>query len=441
MSILSGPTVTLRRAMALAVGSLAVGALASVPVARLHAQAPGGGSSSRAPACDASAASVLKLPSGFCAVLVAEVSRPRHLAVAQNGDVYVSFQGQRGAPTPRERGGVVVLRDTNGDGRADSRSFVGEESGTGVALRGGYLYFATNTAVLRYRIADGVPVQSPDTIVEGLPDRPGEATKSIAFGDDGSLLVSIGAATDACAPPPAPGAPAASGPPQKGDDPCRQLETRGGIWRFDAARPHQRLEGAERWATGIRNTVALAWDPTTHALYGVSHGRSGLARWPGFSAQSDVDLPAEEFLRIDRGRQFGWPYCYFDPQQKRLVLSPEYGGDGQTVGQCASKTAPIDAFPAHWGPGDLVFYTGSHFPAHYRGGAFVALHGRVNPGVAFVPFAAGRPSGAHEEFARPAPGGDATTLRPIGLAEGPDGSLYLAEDGKGRVWRIFYTGG
>src|SRR5690242_3689389 len=103
MSILSGPPVTLRRA-------LAVGALALVQVAPLRAQAPGNGSPPRLPACDPAAASALRLPSGFCAVLVAEVSRPRHLAVAENGDVYVSFQGRRGAPTPQERGGVVVLR-------------------------------------------------------------------------------------------------------------------------------------------------------------------------------------------------------------------------------------------------------------------------------------------------------------------------------------------
>jgi glucose/arabinose dehydrogenase len=433
MPILSGPPVTLRRA-------LTFGALAIAQIAPLHAQAPGGGSPPRAPACDPAAASALRLPSGFCAVLVAEVSRPRHLAVAENGDVYVSFQGRRDAPTPQERGGVVVLRDTDGDGHADTRSFVGGESGTGVALHAGSLYFATNTAVLRYRVVNGVPVASPDTIVEGLPDRPGEPTKSIAFADDGSLLVSIGAASDACAPPPAPGGPAASGPPQKGDDPCRQLESRGGVWRFDAAKEHQRLDDAERWVTGIRNAVALAWDPATHALYGVSHGRSGLARWPGFPAQADVDLPAEEFLRMDRGREFGWPYCYFDPQQGHLVLSPEYGGDGRTVGRCASKTAPIHAFLAHWGPGDLVFYTGSQFPARYRGGAFVALHGRVNPGITFVPFAGGRPSGTHEDFVRPVAGAGAAPLRPIGLAAGPDGSLYLAEDGAGRVWRIFYTG-
>jgi glucose/arabinose dehydrogenase len=432
----SGPPATLRRALACA-------ALAIVQAASLHAQAPGGSPPRLAP-CDPAAAGSLRVPPGFCAVLVAEVARPRHLAVAENGDVYVAFQGRRDAATPAERGGVVVLRDTDGDGRADTRAYVGGESGTGVAVRGGSLYFATNTAVLRYRIVDGVPAPSPDTIVEGLPDRPGEPTKSIAFADDGSLLVSIGAATDACAPAPAPapGAAAASAAPQKGDDPCRQLATRAGVWRFDAAKEHQRLEGAERWASGIRNAVALAWDPASHALYGVSHGRSGLARWPGFTAQADVDLPAEEFLRIDRGREFGWPYCYFDPQQGHLVLAPEYGGDGRAVGRCASKPAPIHAFPAHWGPGDLAFYTGSQFPARYRGGAFVALHGRVNPGITFVPFAGGRPSGAHEDFARPATGAaaGAPALRPIGLAVGPDGSLYLAEDGAGKVWRIVYRG-
>jgi glucose/arabinose dehydrogenase len=436
MPILAGPPILPRRALVL-------GALAAVNACALQGQGSAGGLPGRMPACDPAAAGALRLPAGFCAVLVAEVPRPRHLAVAENGDVYVSFQGRPDAATPAERGGVVVLRDTNGDGRADERQFVGGESGTGVALRGGYLYLATNTAVLRYRIVGGNPVPRPDTLVEGLPDRPGEPTKSIAFADDGSLLVSIGAATDACSPTPnpAPGEPPAAGPPAKGDDPCRQLETRAGVWRFDAARMHQRLQGAERWASGIRNAVALTWDPTSHALYGVSHGRSGLARWPGYTAQDDVDAPAEELHRIDRGREFGWPYCYFDPRQGRLLLAPEYGGDGRTVGQCASRPAPIYALPAHRGPNDLLFYSGSHFPARYRGGAFIALHSRANPGIAFLPFAAGRPTGTHELFAEPAAGVDAATVRPNGLAQGPDGSLYVAEDGTGRVFRIFYTGG
>lgn len=425
----------------LACPTLLLSALALVaPAAALHAQAARA-PSPRAPACLPGEAGAPRLAPGFCAMHVADVARPRHLAVADNGDLYVSFQGQSGAPTPAQRGGVVVLRDGDGDGSFESRSYVGNESVTGVALRGGFLYAATNTAVLRYRLEGGLPVSTADTIVAGLASTPGEPTKSIAFADDGALLVSIGAATDACAPYAAPGTPAAAGPPQRGEDPCGQLQTRAGIWRFDPTRTGQRLDGAERWATGIRNAVALASHPTSGAIYAVSHGRSMLARWPGFTAQSDVDLPAEEFHRVERGRAYGWPYCYFDPKLGRLVLSPEYGGNGVEVGRCASFPAPIYAFPAHRGPNDLLFYTGSHLPARYRGGAFVALHARANPGVAFIPFANGRPSGTHREIASPQPGAAVGSFRPNGLAQAPDGSLYVAEDGTGRVWRIVYTGG
>jgi glucose/arabinose dehydrogenase len=405
------------------------------------------------PACDADNGG-LSLPAGFCALVVADVTRPRHLAVASNGDVYVSFNGTPTGATPALRGGVVVLRDTNGDGKADSRTYVGPGSGTGVAVGNGYLYFATNTAVLRYRIANGdVVADRADTLVQNLPAAPGEATKSIALGDGGALFVSIGAPSDACQPPTATGsteAQVAAAPMLKGEDPCAELATRGGVWRFDADRLHQTVQQGERWASGIRNAVALAWNPLDRTLYAGQQGRGTLDRWPGFTMQSNIDLPAEELLRLTRGSTFGWPYCYYDLAQRKLVTAPEYNGDGRESTRCADKTNPILAFPAHWAPDDLLFYTGSQFPASYRGGAFIAFHGRGNPASAetlgyrlvFAPFNGSTPTGRYGNFAQ----GTMTTAtatvarRPLGLAQGPDGSLYLAEDAGGRIWRIMYTG-
>jgi glucose/arabinose dehydrogenase len=134
------------------------------------------------------------------------------------------------------------------------------------------------------------------------------------------------------------------------------------------------------------------------------------------------------------------------------VLAPEYGGDGRKTGQCSSKTQALMAFPGHWAPNGMLFYTGSQFPPEYRGGAFVAFHGSWNRAplpqagfrVAFTPFRLGRPSGSFTTFAdgfnptptagRAAPG----THRPVGLAQGPDGSIYITDDTGGTIWKVSY---
>src|SRR5438874_8719998 len=134
---------------------------------------------------------------------------------------------------------------------------------------------------------------------------------------------------------------------------------------------------------GIRNSVAITINPRDGELYVVQHGRDQLggggADWPKlFTAEQGAELPAEELFHVQRGDDFGWPYCYFDPQQKKKVLAPEYGGDGKEVGRCSTKKGDVAYFPAHWAPNGLLFYTGSLFPAHYRDGAFIAFHGSWN---------------------------------------------------------------
>jgi glucose/arabinose dehydrogenase len=240
-----------------------------------------------------------------------------------------------------------------------------------------------------------------------------------------------------------------------GHRPCTELATRGGIWRYDANKTNQRFSPAERYATGIRNAEGLAFGPDG-ALYSTQHGRDQLYdNWPKrYTTDQGQNLPAEELMRIQRNADYGWPMCYFDDTQQKLVLEPEYGGDGKAVGECGSRTAPIAFFPAHWAPNALLFYTGNAFPAHYRGGAFIAFHGSWNraPGpqggyqVAFVPFTGGAPASASqfEKFADGFAGGqlrpDIAAHRPSGLAQGPDGALYITDDKGGRVWRVVYTG-
>jgi glucose/arabinose dehydrogenase/mono/diheme cytochrome c family protein len=389
----------------------------------------------------------LTLPPGFTALKVVEELGPaRHLDVAANGDIYVALNNMsKGA-------GAVALRDTTGDGKMDLISYFGSVSGTGIKIYGEYLYFGSDTAIVRYPMSGGqlVPDENYEIVAEGFPQERQHAAKPFDFDQEGNMYVNVGAPANACMEQMR-----TLGSP--GMDPCPILEYAGGIWRFDANRLHQdQLADGYRYATGIRNAVALRWNPTVEKLYVVQHGRDQLNQFfpELYDQQASADLPAEEFLMLEDGADFGWPYCYYDPFREAKVLAPEYGGDGEITGRCQQKTDPIMAFPAHTAPNDLLFYTGDQFPERYRNGAFVAFHGSWNRApleqegyyVVFVPFRDGLPAGEWEVFADGFKGreslynpGDAEH-RPMGLALGPDGTLYVSDSRKGTVWRIIYTG-
>src|SRR5690606_24573600 len=222
---------------------------------------------------------------------------------------------------------------------------------------------------------------------------------------------------------------------------CPELELHGGIWRFKADKTGLRQRDGVRITTGLRSIVAMRWNPADKGLYVVMHGRDNLhSLFPDrFTAWQNAMIPAEELIRVTDGEDYGWPYCYYDQMQDKKVLAPEYGGDGKTVGRCAEMNLPLMGFPGHWAPNDLLFYRGNQFPDRYRNGAFIAFHGSTNRGpypqagyfVAFVPFENGKPSGQFEVFADGFTGVDTIVNtqdaqhRPVGLAEGPDGSLYI----------------
>jgi glucose/arabinose dehydrogenase len=395
----------------------------------------------------------ITLPAGFCASIFADgLAAPRHLWVAQNGDVFVSLSGARGRNgAPSSPGGVIVLRDANKDGKAEVnadlvRGFTTSE----VAIFDNHLYTENGTAVFRFPITVGALALSgpADTIVSGLPGGGNHPRKTFAIARDGSLYVNVGSATNNCD--------ARGGDAKRPPDPCTELETRAGIWRFDARKTGQTQSTGEHFARGYRNGVGLTIGPDGK-LWGVQHGRDALFQnFPQyFDQKAGAENPAEELLQVNKGDDFGWPYCFYSNAEKKLVDAPEYGGDGKLVDRCAGKKGPVAAFPGHWAPNGVVFYTANAFPAKYRGGVFIAFHGSWNRSpepqggfrVVFQPIRDGKASGAYETFAdnfnpgntSPPPQGT-PNRRPTGVAVGPDGALYIADDTGGRIWKVVYTG-
>lgn len=414
--------------------------------------------STNASAACPTASTGITLPPGFCATIFADsLGSPRHVAVGSNGDVFITLASKATKADLTEQGGsqngkagaVVALRDTSGDGRADMIQYFGDRGNTGVGLYGGYVYWDAGSEILRAPLAAGSlkPSGATETVVGDVPATGDHKARNFLIDSSGTMYLNIGSPSNSCQVKNR-----VQGSP--GIDPCPQLDTRAGIWRFDATKTGQRPTLSARYATGLRNGMGLAIEPGTHQLYATQHGRDQLGdNWPKlFTTQQNATEPAEELVKVDQGDDFGWPYCFYSMEKKQLVLAPEYGGDGTKVGRCASKEGPVVAFPAHWAPMSLVFYSGTAFPEKYRGGAFIAFHGSWNRAplpqagyrVVFVPFSGGNPTGTYEDFANGFAGGtlqpDRAAHRPVGLAIAPDGAMFITDDKGGRVWRVTYRG-
>jgi glucose/arabinose dehydrogenase len=431
--------------MAMHSGAL-IGVAAATAAALVAAAIPVRGA---APVCDPDNGG-LRLPDGFCAQVVADdLGTARHLTVAPNGDLYVATQehhgGQDGGSGP-----IVALRDSDGDGKFDVQERFGDTGATGIALRNGYVYIGTPTSVVRYKLTTGTlkPTGRGEVIVTDLPAQRQHEDKGIALDGRGGLYVNVGAPSNACQSPD-------RRPKVPGQDPCPLLESYGGIWKFDENRPGQKQRDGIRFATGLRQMLAIAWHDG--ALYVAMNNRDQLdTLWPDlFTAEDNVQRPSEPLYRVEQGFDFGWPYCFHDFTQNKLVLNPEYGGDGKAVGRCAQFKEPVAVYPPHWAPVALTFYTGTQFPAKYRDGAFIAFHGSWNRSpmpqdgynVTFQPIADGKASGRYQVFANGFAGKEPlmrstdAKYRADGVAQGPDGSLYISESQTGRIWKVMYKGG
>jgi len=386
----------------------------------------------------------LELAPGFRALVVADnlmAGRAkgdalRFLAVTPGGDLYAKTA----------RGGIIALRDKDGDGRFEEKQEFGTGGGTGIGLHGDWLYHSSNNDVYRYPLKQGelVPTGAQETVIKGLPNGRQHDAKSFAFGGDGQLYVEIGSPSNAYGNPDraymAPGTPSA--------DPTEFLKTHGGWWRFNPDKLNQTQADGYHFSTGHRHMLSIAWNRAAQSFFVTQMGRDQLnVVAPEYYDELDnAERVSEVMHKLTDGANFGWPYTYWDPIKKARMLAPEHGGDGRKRAEAGKYPDPDVAFPAHWAPLQMSFYYGSQFPAKYQGGAFIAFHGSWNRAplpqegfnVAFVPFdAKGNALGEYEMFARNIRG---TRFRMGGVAVAPDGSLYISETDKGRIWRIIYTG-
>jgi glucose/arabinose dehydrogenase/mono/diheme cytochrome c family protein len=405
----------------------------------------------------------INLPPGFRALVVADnlvlgrksgntAERLRGLAIAPNGDIFAKTKF----------GPILALRDTNGDGRIDEQKEFGPgDGGTHIAFHNGYLYHSSRTAIYRYRYVPGelVPTSPLETIVRDLPAEKDHDAKAFAFDDQGRMVVEIGSPYNVFS----------EGDRRRGAKGKTEaeitefLKTYGGFWRFDAAKPNQTQADGTRFATGQRHALALAWHPVSKHFFMVQMGRDNMnVIAPEFYDELDNAERVSEVMHLLReGANFGWPTTYWDPIKRAHMLAPEYGGDNRQRVEPGLFDAPVVAFPGHWAPLQMTHYTGTQFPQKYRGGMFVTFHGSWNRAprsqagykVVFVPFdEQGMPVkgtdkfGKYETFADGFSGLEEFTaprdarFRPGGVAQGPDGSLYITDTVKGRLWRVIYTG-
>ena len=348
----------------------------------------------------------LSLPPGFEISVFAEgLVNPRMIAIADDGTLYV---------TRRAVGDVLMLRDTDGDGRAETRQRVASRPMMhGIAIDDDAVWLTTVEDIYRATLREDGTLGPLEPVVDDLPAGGQHPNRMVVVGPDGKLYVSVGSTCNAC------------GETDARNATMLQIEPDGSYTTI--------------FASGLRNTIGYGFEPETGELWGMDHGID----WLGDNEQH------EELNHIVKGAKFGWPYVYADGKFNPQDEPP--GGIGMEE-WAAESTDPVGLYTPHAAPMQMAFYTGDAFPEDYRGDAFVAMRGSWNrkpPSgyeVLRIDFQNGRPVG-FEPFVTgflmedaESPSGWGHLGRLAGLAQGPDGALYLSDDTNGVIYRIAYAG-
>ncbi len=345
----------------------------------------------------------LKVPAGFqIRPLAAGLQNPRIIAVAPDGRIYVSR---------RDQGDVLLLEDQNEDGTLDAepRTVFTRPGAHGLAIANGMLYVATVNDVYRAPIQPDGTLGREERIINDLPDGGQHPNRTLAFGPDGMLYISVGSSCNAC------------------------NETNPEHATLLRASPDGKTRSI--FASGLRNTIGYAWDPATGELWGMDHGIDYLGN----------EQQPEELNRIAKGKQYGWPHIWGEGGE-----NPQSTPPGQiSKKQWAAMSEPmVLGYTAHAAPMQLAFYTGGQFPQEYRGDAFVTMRGSWNrkPASGYevvrIRFRDGRPTDI-EPFVTGflVDNGQAHIARPVGLAMTKGGALLVGDDANGVIYRVSYREG
>jgi glucose/arabinose dehydrogenase len=329
----------------------------------------------------------LQVPPGFHVTVFAQnLDGVRNLALGPGGVVYAALTGD---------GRVVKLPDANHDGVADSAvtAASGLTQPFGIAFRGDTMYVAEVNEVVRFNPGGGSKV----VVVPNLPSG-GHSTRTVVFGTDGKMYVSVGSSCNVC-------------------DETDSLRAAVSQFNPDGT-------GGRVFARGLRNSVGLAVHPTTGELWATNNDRDNLGD----------NVPPERINILKDGKNYGWPRCYLPGQKNPEYQSPD----------CSSVEPPAITFQAHSAPLGMGFYTGTAFPSGYRGDAFVAYHGSWNRSVPTgakvvrVQVQNGVPVGIDDFVTGWQLSNGSRWGRPVGIVMAADGALLISDDVGGKIWRVSY---